>query len=80
MKSKQDFRKTAKVATSYSDELRRGTRLKPVPKEKNIKRSMYELVDDFDELDEFDEEQFDNDELFDDDAYDEDEEDEEDDF
>ena len=69
MKSKKDFRKIGKVVAFDSDELRRGTKLKPVPKEKNVKRSLYSEIEE-------DEELFDSDELFDDDAYDdEDEED-----
>lgn len=72
MKSKNDFRKQGKALASDSGELRRGTKLKPVPKEKNIKRSLYNEIDDLDDL----EDALDDEEFFDDDdAYDEDEDD-----
>lgn len=76
MKSKHDFRKPGKAVSSSSDEIRRATKLKPVAKEKNLKRSFFDEIEEEDDLEE---EVFDNDEFLDDDddAYDEEEEEEE---
>lgn len=69
MKSKKDIRKPVKNGSYDSDELKRARKLEPVKKEKNVRRSLYEEIDD-DELDDELSDSFIDDEFIDDDAYD----------
>ncbi|HBI80841.1 MAG TPA: hypothetical protein DDY04_02575 [Bacteroidales bacterium] len=73
MKSKKDFRKSVKNDSFDSDELKRGKKLKPVKKDKNLKRSFYEEIDEFEDLDDYDLKDS-LDDYYDDHAYDEDDE------
>jgi hypothetical protein len=67
MKAKKDIRKPVKNTSYDSDELKRARKLKPIPKEKNVKRSIFEELDEFEELeDEFKGKPFDDDEYLDD--------------
>ena len=75
MKSKNDFRKSVKNDSYDSDELKKGRKLQPVKKEKNVKRAMFHEIDEDDELDSELSDSFMDDEIYDNDAYDEDEDD-----
>lgn len=75
MKSKNDFRKSVKNDSYDSDELKKGRKLQPVKKEKNVKRSLFHEIDEDEDLDLELRDSFMDDEIYEDDAYDEDEED-----
>lgn len=75
MKSKNDFRKPVKNDSYDSDELKKARKLKPVKKEKNVRRSLFNEIDEDEDLDLDLRDSFMDDEIYDDDAYDEDEED-----
>ena len=51
MKSKNDFRKSVKNDSYDSDELKKGRKLQPVKKEKNVKRSLFHEIDEDEDLD-----------------------------
>ena len=70
MKSKNDFRKSVKNDSYDSDELKKGRKLQPVKKEKNVKRSLFHEIDEDEDLDLELRDSFMDDEIYDDDAYD----------
>lgn len=74
MKSKNDFRKPVKNDSYDSDELKKAKKLKPVKKEKNVRRTLFNEIDEDEDLDLDLRDSFMDDEIYDDDAYDEDEE------
>ncbi|MCB8964890.1 MAG: hypothetical protein H6536_07635 [Bacteroidales bacterium] len=75
MKSKNDFRKPVKNESYDSDELRKAKKLKPVKKDKNVKRSLFHEIDEDEDLDVDIRDSLMDEEIYDEDAYDEDEED-----
>jgi hypothetical protein len=75
MKSKNDFRKPVQNSSYDSDELKKARKLKPVKKDKNVKRAMFHEIDEDDDLDLDVRDSFMDDDIYDEDAYDEDEED-----
>jgi len=75
MKSKNDFRKSVKNDSFDSDELKKAKKLQPIKKEKNVRRSMFNEIDEDEDLDLYPRDSFMDDEIYEDDAYDEDEED-----
>jgi hypothetical protein len=67
MKSRKEMRNPAKDVFAGSEELKKARKLKPVKKEKNPKRTLYEEIDDLDDLEmNFVGEELDDEMLFDD--------------
>jgi hypothetical protein len=50
MKAKKDLRKPEKRVPSDSDDLKLGRKLKPVKKEKNVKRALFQEIDELEDL------------------------------
>ena len=65
MKSKNDFRKSVKNDSYDSDEMKRARKLKPVKKDKNVRRSIYDEIDDDEDLDDNLRDSFKNDNFYD---------------
>jgi hypothetical protein len=71
MKSRKEMRKPAKDVFAGSEELKKTRKLKPVKKEKNPKRSLYEEIDELDDLEmDFVGDDFDDENLYEDDEED----------
>lgn len=73
MKAKKDPRKPEMKVSSEADDLRMGRKLKPIKKEKNVKRALFQEIDELEDLDL----DYKDDELldtFDDDEFDDDDE------
>lgn len=73
MKSNNDFRKPVKNDSYDSDGLKKAKKLKPVKKEKNVKRSLFNEIDEDEDLDLDLRDSFMDDEIYDDEAYEEEE-------
>ncbi len=71
MKAKKDLRKPEMKVSSEADDLKMGRKLKPIKKEKNVKRALFQEIDEFEDLDldykddelleNFDDDEFDDD-------------------
>lgn len=75
MKARKEVRKSVKDSFPESDEAKKSRKLKPLKKEKNVKRTLYQEIDDLEDIDmDFDNEDLEilEDELFDEEDYDED--------
>lgn len=51
MKSRNEVRKPTKEIFGASDDLRKSRKLKPLKKEKNVKRSLFREIDDLEDVD-----------------------------
>jgi hypothetical protein len=66
MKARQEISKPLREPSFGSDELKRARKLKPVKKEKNQKQSLFQEIDEFEDLEmDFKNNQFEEEELFD---------------
>lgn len=51
MKPKKDLRKPEKKIIPISDDLKMGRKLKPIKKEKNVKRALFQEIDELEDID-----------------------------
>ncbi len=51
MKPKKDLRKPEKKIIPISDDLKMGRKLKPIKKEKNVKRALLQEIDELEDID-----------------------------
>jgi len=51
MKPKKDLRKPGKKIIPISDDLKMGRKLKPIKKEKNVKRALFQEIDELEDID-----------------------------
>lgn len=51
MKAKKDLRKPETKVSSEADDLKMGRKLKPIKKEKNVKRALFQEIDELEDLD-----------------------------
>lgn len=51
MKPKKDLRKPEKKIIPISDDLKMGRKLKPIKKEKNLKRALFQEIDELEDID-----------------------------
>jgi hypothetical protein len=66
MKARQEISKPLREPSFSSDELKRARKLKPVKKEKNQKQSLFQEIDEFEDLEmDFKNNKFDEEDLFD---------------
>ena len=73
MKARKDVRKPVKESFAESDESKKSRKLKPLKKEKNVKRSLFQEIDELEDIDmEYGDEELD---LLEDEILDEDEDD-----
>ena len=73
MKARKDIRKSVKNSFAESDEAKKSRKLKPLKKEKNVKRTLYQEIDELEDIDmDFETEDLEvlGDDLFDEEDYD----------
>lgn len=51
MKARKEIRKPVKESLAESDESKKSRKLKPLQKEKNVKRSLFQEIDDLEDID-----------------------------